>query len=215
MKKIVSGICMLMALTICVGGSTFAQSGEVSTTPLDTSSVSAGLTPASPFYFLDRFGEFLQELFTFSPEAKIKLKIEFAKERIVEIKIMLEDESSSTGDIEEAQSLLVNHIEDAQNIVDEEKIDDKNSLELTSLLDDEIDDEDNDKDAKQTFEKVKNELENGQNRIDNEDVAGFENHRQETKIEDSEDIEDNDQGIKIEDSKDNGKQDERGDHSED
>ncbi|MCR4342433.1 MAG: DUF5667 domain-containing protein, partial [Patescibacteria group bacterium] len=42
---------------------------------------SAGITPESSFYFLDRLGENLRQFFTFNPEAKAKLQIEFAGER--------------------------------------------------------------------------------------------------------------------------------------
>ena len=50
----------------------------------------AGLTPESSFYFFDRIGEALQEFFTFNPEAKARLQITFAAERVAEIKIILE-----------------------------------------------------------------------------------------------------------------------------
>ncbi|MDA1337149.1 MAG: DUF5667 domain-containing protein [bacterium] len=44
-----------------------------------------GITPESPFYFLDRIGEALQEFFTFNPEGKARLQITFAAERVAEI----------------------------------------------------------------------------------------------------------------------------------
>jgi len=151
----------------------------------------AGLTPESPFYFLDRLSEFLRELFTFSPEAKVKLKIEFAKERIAEIKVMLEDEDTNTDDVDEAQSLLVEDMQDAQDIANEEEIEDES---LNTLLDDEIDDNDNNEDVKQTFKEAKNDLDEHQTEIDNEDNqedAKIEDgDKQETKIRNSEDTED-------------------------
>jgi len=136
---------MLMALAIGIGSPTFAQNAEAPTSPADViSSVSAGLTPTSPFYFLDRLGEFIQEIFAFSPDAKVKLKIEFSKERIAEIKVMLEDGNADSDDIDEAQSLLADDMEDTQNIIDEEEIDDDSVLEFTALLvyEDETDDGD-------------------------------------------------------------------------
>lgn len=51
----------------------------------------AGLTPESQFYFFDTLSENLQRFFAFSPESKARLEITFAKERISEIKIILED----------------------------------------------------------------------------------------------------------------------------
>jgi len=195
---------MLMALTIGVGSS-FAQNEQVPTTPTDAVvatgvvSTDAGLTPESPFYFLDRLGEFLREFFAFSPEAKVKLKIEFAKERIAEIKIMLKAEDTNTDDVDEAQSLLVEDMEDVQDISNEEEIDDESSLEFTTLLDDEIDDEDNDEDAKKTFKKVKDDLENHQKDIDDDEI---DDNQKDVEVEDQEDIEDDKQETKIEDSED-------------
>ena len=43
---------------------------------------SAGLTPESNFYFLDKFGEAFREFFTFNPDGKAHLQITFAAERI-------------------------------------------------------------------------------------------------------------------------------------
>lgn len=61
----------------------FAQSSQ-------TTLPSAGLTPESSFYFLDRLGENLRHFFTFNPEAKARLQISFAAERIAEIIVILE-----------------------------------------------------------------------------------------------------------------------------
>ncbi|MEK9183862.1 MAG: DUF5667 domain-containing protein, partial [Patescibacteria group bacterium] len=55
----------------------FAQNG--------TTLPNAGLTPESPFYFLDKLGEALREFFTFNPEGKARLQIAFAAERVAEI----------------------------------------------------------------------------------------------------------------------------------
>lgn len=48
-----------------------------------------GITPESPFYFLDRWGEGLQDFFTFNLENKAHLQTALIAERISEIKVML------------------------------------------------------------------------------------------------------------------------------
>jgi hypothetical protein len=50
---------------------------------------SAGLTPESPFYFLDEFTEILQEFFTFDREGKVRLQVGFTAERASELRVML------------------------------------------------------------------------------------------------------------------------------
>jgi len=45
-----------------------------------------GLTPASPFYFLDTFGENVSLLFTGSPEGKANKQLSYANEKLAEAK---------------------------------------------------------------------------------------------------------------------------------
>jgi hypothetical protein len=53
----------------------------------------AGLTPESPFYFLDRWGETLQGFFTFSQEGKARLQVAFIAERAAELqKVLAKDQ---------------------------------------------------------------------------------------------------------------------------
>jgi hypothetical protein len=48
-----------------------------------------GLTPESPFYFLDKFSESVREFFTFSQEGKARLQVAFAAERVAELQTIL------------------------------------------------------------------------------------------------------------------------------
>jgi hypothetical protein len=82
---------------------------------------SAGITPASPFYFLDRLGEALREFFTFNPGAKARLQISFAAERVAEIKVVLETRGVEARGLEVAQSRLQANLARAALIIDEEK----------------------------------------------------------------------------------------------
>ena len=94
----------------------------------------AGLTPESPFYFFDRFGEALQEFFTFNPEGKARLQITFAAERIAEIKIILETKGVNAKGLEVAQSRLQTNIAKAASIIESEKSKGKDIRELAKSI---------------------------------------------------------------------------------
>lgn len=100
---------------------------------------SAGLTPESPFYFFDKFGEALREFFTFNPEGKARLQITFAAERVAEIKVILETKGIQAPGLEIAQSRLQAHLTNAVTIVTEQKSEGKNVSALAKELDSRID----------------------------------------------------------------------------
>ena len=89
-----------------------------------------GLTPESPFYFLDRLGETLHDFFTFNPEAKARLQLTFVAERIAEIKIMLETKGVEAKGLDVAQAYLEAHAAKIANIVEQEKEKGKDVAEL-------------------------------------------------------------------------------------
>ncbi len=98
----------------------------------------AGLTPENPFYFFDRFGETLQEFFTFNPEAKAHLQITFAAERVAEIKVILETKGIEAKGLEIAQSRLQKHLANAATIVTDQKAEGKDVSQLAKDLDNEF-----------------------------------------------------------------------------
>jgi len=149
MKKLFTSSLVLVALFVFANGTAFAQSTEV-TLP------SAGLTPASPFYFLDRFGENFRQFFTFNPEARAKLQIEFAGERIAEIKIMVEKKGINAKGLAMAESLLKANVAYAAEIVNEEKMSGKDVSLFAKTLNDEFDLRD--KLLEQTFKDAKEQL---------------------------------------------------------
>lgn len=91
----------------------FAQNGA--TLP------NAGLTPESPFYFLDRIGEALRDFLTFNPEAKARLQVAYAGERVAEIKVILETKGVDAKGLEVAKTRLESNAAKAANIVKEER----------------------------------------------------------------------------------------------
>lgn len=142
-------INILLITLLLVPFFAFAQGPQV-TLP------SAGLTPENSFYFLDRLGENLQQFFTFTPEAKAKLQIKFAGERIAEIKIMVEEKGINAKGLAIAQSLLQANVAYAAEIVNDEKVAGKDVTALAKTLNDEFDARD--KLLEQTFKDAKEQL---------------------------------------------------------
>lgn len=77
---------------------------------------SPGLTPASPFYFLDRFGEWISEFFTFNAEGKARLQIKFAWERLAEIQVLIETRGVEAPGLEVARERLSGHLSKATDL---------------------------------------------------------------------------------------------------
>lgn len=130
-KLFISSAFALVAMFAFTGNAALAQSPQVNLP-------SAGLTPESPFYFLDRFGENLRQFFTFNPEAKAKLQIKFAGERIAEIKVILETKGVEAKGLKVAQSRLQAHLANAATIVVDRKAEGKDVSRLAKELDDEF-----------------------------------------------------------------------------
>lgn len=118
---------------------------------------SAGLTPESAFYFVDKIGEALREFFTFNPEAKAHLQIDFAAERIAEIKIILETKGVNAKGLEVAQARLQKHLGDAAEIVIKQKSKGKDVGELAKSISEDFDA--NKEALKQAFKDQKRSLE--------------------------------------------------------
>ena len=98
----------------------------------------AGLTPESAFYFVDKIGEALREFFTFNPEGKAHLQIDFAAERVAEIKVILETKGVEAKGLEVAEARLQEHLGDAAEIVIKQKNKGKDVSKLAKELDDKL-----------------------------------------------------------------------------
>ena len=133
----------------------FAQNGALP---------NAGLTPGNPFYFFDKLGEALREFFTFSPESKARLQIEFATERVAEIKIVLETKGVDAKGLEVAEARLREHLGEAADIVIKQKNKGKDISALAKELNDDFEKpksvlSDSFKIQKKALEVKENELE--------------------------------------------------------
>ncbi len=123
----------------------------------------AGLTPESAFYFVDKIGEALREFFTFNPESKAHLQIDFAAERIAEIKIILETKGVNAKGLEVAQSRLQEHLGDAAEIIVKQKSKGKNVSDLAKSISEDFDA--NKEALKQAFKDQKRSLEAKENEL--------------------------------------------------
>lgn len=129
-KTFISSVFALVTMFTLGSGTVFAQNQAVLP--------DAGLTPESPFYFLDKFGEALRTFFTFNPEGKARLQITFAAERISEIKVILETKGVEAKGLEVAQSRLQAHLANAATIVTDQKSEGKDVTALAKELNDEF-----------------------------------------------------------------------------
>ncbi len=117
---------------------------------------SAGITPASPFAFLDRWGEKVQEFFSFGSEAKAKLQIKFAGERLAEIKVMLRTKGVTPKGLEVAQSQLNQHVEKAIKEVETAKQKGDEVSNLAKEINERLHQQR--QVAKETFQEIKDRL---------------------------------------------------------
>jgi len=179
MKKTLALVLVIIPLTI--GSSVYAQDIGTTTSTSTPAAVIPGLTPDSPFYFLDKFIESLQEMLTFNQDAKAKLQMQFAAERVAEIKAMIQNNGPKDKGIQEAQARLEEHTKKASEIIKEEKDAGKDVTELETELKDSINS--NDQELEDTIQNSEQDLQ------DKKDVLEQQIHQAEqtgdnTKIED-------------------------------
>lgn len=136
MKKILLTTIMLLSAPFV----SFAQATTTNTvvTPVSTTSVTTaiadpGLVPGDFFYFLDRWSEVINTALTFNKEKKARLHLEYAKERVAEIKEVLKKPDAKLQDVASAKDNFDAQIADATNIVKSEK---EKGIDVASLASD-------------------------------------------------------------------------------
>lgn len=142
MKKLLfAGIMLALAPFV-----SFAQTTATGTTPVPETAVTAtpatiapGLVPGDFFYFFDNWGENLRLTFTFNKESKAKLHLQYAKERVAEMKDVLKKPDAKLADIEDAKKNFDAQIADAATLVKSEKDNGADVAGLARELDDELD----------------------------------------------------------------------------
>ena len=123
---------------------TFAQTAATGTAgtvpaPVATVAVDPGLVPGDFFYFLDRWSEALNTAFTFNKEKKAKLHLEYAKERVAEMKEVLKNPNAKLEDVASAKENFDTQVADAAALVKSEKENGADVAGLARELDDELD----------------------------------------------------------------------------
>lgn len=98
----------------------------------------AGFTPESSFYFLDKLGEAIQRFFTFNPESKARLEISFAKERIAEIKVVLDQKGVNAKGITVAETELQDNLKRVTAILESQKQAGKDTTALAQEISDDF-----------------------------------------------------------------------------
>ncbi|MFC2002107.1 DUF5667 domain-containing protein [Chloroflexota bacterium] len=78
-KYRITALCFLIIASLVFNGNAYAY---------DEKLPDPGITPDSPFYFVDNWGKKIEMLFTFGAEAKALKAIEYAEERLAEARIM-------------------------------------------------------------------------------------------------------------------------------
>ena len=95
------------------------SSAAASTTPSVAAAdtlPSAGLTPRSPFYFLDRFGDWVRlNLFTFNPVKKAEVRAEIADERLAELKEVASEDPQRTDIIGELEDAIAKRMDEVHS----------------------------------------------------------------------------------------------------
>lgn len=121
----------------------FAQTATTSTTNAATIAtteiVDPGLVHGDFFYFLDRWGEVLNTVFTFNKEKKARLHLEYAKERVAEMKDVLKNPNAKLEDVASTKENFDTQIGDAAALVKDEKDSGADVALLARELDDELD----------------------------------------------------------------------------
>lgn len=143
MKKLLLAGIMLASAPFIVSAQTSAT-GTVTTGTTTASAtvvapVDPGLAPGDFFYFLDRWGEELNTFFTFNKEKKAQLHLEYAKERVAEMKKVLEKPDAKLDDVKSAKENFDAQVADAAAIVKSEKDSGADVANLARELDDELD----------------------------------------------------------------------------
>lgn len=103
MNKVrLSLVSIVLVISLLFGGAAYAQEEELP---------DPGITPDSPFYFLDSLGKKLGLAFTFGDEAKAQKALEYAEERLAEAQAMalknrLKEMTQAAGEYEQFMAMV-------------------------------------------------------------------------------------------------------------
>lgn len=105
-----------------------------------TTIVVPGLLPGDFFYFLDKLAESLETALTFNKEKKARIHLEYAKERVAEMKEILKDADTRIDDVVSIRADVEAEVSAAAKNFSEQKKSGSDVKDLAKELDDELDD---------------------------------------------------------------------------
>lgn len=114
MRYIVSILVVSLLLVGFTAGTALAQAEATEDAEVGAG---AGLTPDSPFYFLDDLWDSIRLTLTFNAERKAERRLEFAQEKLAEAEIMAQEKKEKA--LEKALSRYEENIERAQKWVEQ------------------------------------------------------------------------------------------------
>lgn len=140
MKKIfLAGVMFIVVPFV-----SFAQTGATGTVAVApvanaTAIADPGLIPGDFFYFLDKWSEAFGTSFSFNKEKKARKHLEYAKERVAEMKEVLKKSEAKLDDVADIRIDFDERVAKAVNLVKSEKDKGSDVSDLARELDDELD----------------------------------------------------------------------------
>jgi hypothetical protein len=104
-------ITCLITASFLLAGTACAQDEELP---------NPGITPDSPFYFFDKLGKNVGMFFTFGPENKARKALQYAEERLAEVRVMAaknkpKELEEATGDYDEFMAMVNERIREVES----------------------------------------------------------------------------------------------------
>ncbi len=136
MKKLFFAGFLVVSMPFIAG----AQAGVPTTTNVATTVTlkDAGLAPGDFFYFLDRFGEGVNNFFTFKTESKARLALEHAQERASEVNAVLKTKGVKSKEVKRAKDDFDKGLSLAASVIADGKVKGNEVSELAKEIDDEF-----------------------------------------------------------------------------
>jgi len=121
----------LIITSLLLSGTAYAQEEEELPDP--------GITPDSPFYFLDNWGKNIGLFFAFGPEAKARKALEYAEERLAEVQAMavknrIREVEQATNGYNEFLAIVAERAEEARQQGVSDNISEKVALATSKHL---------------------------------------------------------------------------------
>ena len=158
MKNLIFGIISILLLVsvIAQDDATSTSSDSKTNIPPETDETDVGIAPDSPFYGLENAFKKISLALTFSKEAKARKELDIARERLREVRLMIEENK-----LDAAEKAKIRHEEISQKLKArfENKVDaDEDEIELQAEIENEIEEQEAEIGDIKTRIEIKGEL---------------------------------------------------------